>query len=139
VEKEAMEKPAGPLRLRPHHLLCLQRFVGEGYSEEFTANMWHIKETVENGGVSVKIVRGADDICSLCPHRDAKRNMCSREPFVSRLDEKVLGLLGIKWGYVYSGDELFSLARKRVPTVKGVCDGCEWQHLCLKVESRAGE
>lgn len=28
-----------PVRLRPHHLLCMQTFVGNGYSEAFVENM----------------------------------------------------------------------------------------------------
>ena len=32
------------LHLRPHHLLCLQTFVGRGYSEEFVEHMTLVKK-----------------------------------------------------------------------------------------------
>jgi len=46
-------------KLRGHHLICLNFFRGEGYSEDFIKNIYSVmkKEKVE-------IVKGADDVCA---------------------------------------------------------------------------
>ena len=38
-----MNNTASALHLRPHHLLCLQTFVGRGYSKEFVEHMTIVK------------------------------------------------------------------------------------------------
>lgn len=67
-------------KLRGHHLICLNFFSGEGYSEDFIKNIYSIvrKEKVE-------IVEGADDVCARCPY--LKENKCSNNEYT---DEKIV-------------------------------------------------
>ena len=56
------------LHLRPHHLLCLQTFVGRGYSEEFVKNMTLVKrQLTTNTRTPITLLSGADDLCAHCP------------------------------------------------------------------------
>ncbi len=67
-------------KLRGHHLICLNFFRGEGYSEEFIKNIYSVigKERVE-------IVAGTDDVCVRCPY--LKGNKCTNSDYT---DEKIL-------------------------------------------------
>ena len=57
-----MNNKAPELWLRPHHLLCLQSFVGHGYSEEFVQQMSVVKQQLtDSPDTPVKIVQA---ICS---------------------------------------------------------------------------
>ena len=63
-----MNNKAPELWLRPHHLLCLQSFVGHGYSEEFVQQMSVVKQQLtDSPDTPVKIVQGADMLCLHCP------------------------------------------------------------------------
>ena len=50
------------MNLRPHHLLCIQKFTGHGYNADFTAHMKTIvSELAENPQITV--AQGCDDLC----------------------------------------------------------------------------
>ena len=53
------------MKLRGHHLICLQFFKGKGYSKIFVENTKRIVDFWENN--SAEIVKGADDVCNFCP------------------------------------------------------------------------
>lgn len=57
------------IRLRPHHLLCLQTFVGHGYSPEFTAHMTIVQKQLTTDPLTpITLVAGPDDLCGHCPN-----------------------------------------------------------------------
>ena len=67
-------------KLRGHHLICLNFFRGEGYSEEFIKNIYSVI-----GKQKVEIVNGADEVCAVCPY--LKDDKCSSNEYT---DEKIL-------------------------------------------------
>ena len=55
--------------LRPHHLLCLQTFVGHGYSPEFTAHMTIVQKQLTTDPLTpITLVNCPDDLCGHCPN-----------------------------------------------------------------------
>ena len=47
------------MNLRPHHLLCIQKFTGHGYSADFTAHMTAVvSELAENPETAVTLAKG---------------------------------------------------------------------------------
>ena len=55
--------------LRPHHLLCLQTFVGHGYSPEFTAHMTIVQKQLTTDPLTpITLVNGPDVLCGHCPN-----------------------------------------------------------------------
>ena len=55
--------------LRPHHLLCLQTFVGHGYSPDFTKHMTYVKSLLTaDPNTAITLVAGPDDLCGHCPN-----------------------------------------------------------------------
>ena len=86
-----MNNKAPELWLRPHHLLCLQSFVGHGYSKEFVQQMSVVKQQLtDSPDTPVKIVQGADMLCLHCPN--CKMGTCtSDKPDI--FDQLVLNIL----------------------------------------------
>jgi len=75
-----IEMQTAKAKLRGHHLICLNFFRGEGYSEDFIKNIYSVirKEKVE-------VVAGQDDVCDRCPY--LKGNKCASNEYT---DEKIL-------------------------------------------------
>jgi hypothetical protein len=67
-------------KLRGHHLICLNFFRGEGYSEDFIKNIYTIIKKEE-----LYIVKGPDEVCARCPYLE--NNKCSSNEYT---DEKIL-------------------------------------------------
>ncbi len=100
--------------LRPHHLLCLQRFRGLGYSDDFVENMERVVDAVLNG-VNVEVVRGEDEICAACDEE------CDEES-VNERDDAVLMAL----------PKLTLEAARSLPVddAREICGGCPWFEVC---------
>lgn len=123
-------------RLRPHHLLCMLTFVGNGYTPAFVQNFEEVVRRISTGGESVEIVEGPDDVCApLLAASDCHCNNASvadrdrdaaealgnllRRPIRAKeqvlLDQGTLGLLR----------EAFAAG-----TIRRACIGCQWSPLC---------
>ena len=91
-----MEADFSVLHLRPHHLLCLQTFVGRGYSEEFVSQMTLVKKSLtSNPTLTIELTDGADDLCCHCPNCVDGVCTSDKPPLFDRLTaEKLTTLLG---------------------------------------------
>lgn len=57
------------LRLRAHHLLCIERFQGKGYNSEFTESMAQlIQELQKNSMQMIELLNEGDMLCENCPN-----------------------------------------------------------------------
>jgi uncharacterized protein len=125
-----------PVRLRGHHLICLQFFRGEGYSEEFVENLGHVIDRAT--GEPALIVAGIDNVCAACPELGPDSRCASEsaggEAEIVRIDELALEVLGTSTGERMSLPE----ARDRLEADAfgvgvwraGACDGCAWESVC---------
>lgn len=123
-------------RLRGHHLICLQFFRGEGYSEEFVLALTRVLERLES--LPAELVAGADDVCAACPELGADGRCASGsaggEPEIARIDALACELLGLAPGArarladvrEQLADDAIAAGRWRYEA----CDGCEWEHVC---------
>ncbi len=118
-------------RLRGHHLICLQFYRGEGYSEEFIENLENVLEKARQSGVL--IVEGADDVCKACPYLvDGK---CSykenAEEEIRYLDFLALTLLGLSSERTVSWKEISERVVDIIDEWKDkACRDCEWRKVC---------
>ena len=115
------------MKLRPHHLLCTQSYVGKGYRDDFIENMNAITARLRNEpGVMVEIVTSTDDICAKCPLMLGE-DLCKTNDKVKRMDSKVMEHFGVGEGdYVYQ-DIAREIAAKITPDIMGdICGGCRW-------------
>jgi len=115
-------------RLRGHHLICLNFFKGEGYSREFSENIWEILEKEK-----IQVVFGADDVCIKCPY--LKDGLCvyseKAEEGVTELDQMAYRLLDVYPGDTVSWDEI----KRKIPQIMKrwkdfACTDCDWKDVC---------
>ncbi len=95
------------MRIRPHHLLCMPRFEGKGYSEEFCKNMADIITKIKNGE-EYEIVYGADSVCKSCPN--LVNGKCKDEEKVNRYDKNV------------------QIGKEN--DISKICFDCQWYNIC---------
>ena len=118
-------------KLRGHHLICLQFYRGEGYSEDFVKNLESVLERAKERGVL--IVEGADDVCRSCPYLiDGK---CSykegAEEEIRYLDMLALTLLGLSAERVVNWEEVREKVFGILDEWKDkACEECEWRKVC---------
>ena len=120
------------ISLRPHHLLCIQKYTGHGYDEAFTQHMNELTACLkENPGIRVKLHEGCDYLCSRCPYN--KDEKCLSGDKVNTMDESVLKICNA----VYGEEALWhDFAAKALESVlhtdkfHAVCGRCQWYELC---------
>ncbi|MHB0915751.1 MAG: DUF1284 domain-containing protein [Thermoleophilia bacterium] len=130
----------GGIRLRPHHLLCIQGFRGQGYSPTFIANMARLKDMLSgNPETRVEIVSSADEICSFCPHLDG--GACTRPGMkVDEIDRSVMARLGLEAGMTGSWSQFTEGIRQKIDpaALSNVCHECSWIDLGFCAKGIAG-
>ena len=92
------------IKLRGHHLLCIQGFQNKGYNDYFIENMASLISFLNNTkNVQVKILNSSDDICSFCPNL-SKEGLCkdlSSNMSITKRDNLTLDFLGLQAGEIY--------------------------------------
>jgi hypothetical protein len=124
------------MKIRAHHLLCMQGFQGYGYSEDFSRNMAKVIQTIESfPKQKIQIVTECDVICSCCPYNI--NEICSKNPEsnkkIKRMDIKVLEKLELSGETILEGKEIFSFVNKKLGPmdVQEICGNCSWKEKCL--------
>ena len=115
------------MKLRPHHLLCIQGFRGRGYSPEFVANMRAIVTQLRTRpDTTVTVVFSTDDICECCP-KMLGEDVCEVNAKVKRIDQKVVDYFGLEEKeYVY-GEAVAKIVATITPEMMDdICSDCGW-------------
>ena len=124
------------IRLRPHHLLCMLTFVGEGYSPAFVANFERITQRIAAGDQTIEIVFAPDDICAPilsdpgCHCRNstvAERDRLAAEALTELLQQPIRPntQLTLNAAALDRMRQAF-----RAGTIRSACHGCQWSPLC---------
>lgn len=133
------------IKLRAHHLLCLQGFQGYGYNQEYIQNLkaiFHRFDTEPD--LTIVVITECDDVCAKCPFN--KDGVCSKEPDsawkVKDMDLRVLKKIRLKEGQKGTADELIDLVNEKlkdINDVQPICGDCEWKKDCLWYISKVHE
>jgi len=116
-------------RLRGHHLICLNFFRGEGYSEDFIKNIYTTIKKEE-----IIIANGPDDVCSKCPY--LKDGKCASNEYTDEMilfqDREALRLLDLSRGMVVDSKIIAS----RLPDIleewkTRFCVRCGYKKVCF--------
>ena len=127
------------IRLRGHHLLCVQGFQGYGYNQDFIENMEHIKSLLKNKNTMIRILNSSDDICRFCPNLTEEK-LCKNEKYnqtIQKMDNEVINKLNIKNNEINS-EELFNKVNqlfKSKKSIDKICNRCMWINECLWAKS----
>lgn len=124
------------IKLRGHHLLCIQGFQNKGYDKAFIENMASLIDFLnDKPDIQIEILNCADDICSFCPNltKDGVCKNSDSELSIKRRDNLTLDFLGLNVGEIYSYLSILTrmfdvLDFDKVDTI---CKNCEWQSVCL--------
>ena len=120
------------LQLRPHHLLCIQKFVGHGYDEAFTAHMTAVTAAIADApDTRVTLVQGCDALCTACPHNE--NGVCTTLEKVNFMDSAVLAATKLAYGGEFPWATLARMAREKVFSTDEfprICGSCQWFGLC---------
>ena len=122
-------------QLRGHHLVCLQFYRGQGYSDTFVANLDRVQKTTAK--TPALVVSGPDDVCAACPGLGADgtcQHPDTGEAEALRIDALALQLLDAAIGETLS----LSDARARLAADAAACDrwrsescaSCLWESAC---------
>ncbi|MCQ2407234.1 MAG: DUF1284 domain-containing protein [Oscillospiraceae bacterium] len=124
------------MKLRPHHLLCIQKFIGRGYDDAFTAHMTAVCSSLhEQPDMPVTLTAGCDDVCAACPHKAGSK--CDAAEKVQALDRAVLEHCDLRVGMNADWSSLKKLVSAKIfhtDAFAAVCGGCQWYGLCRDME-----
>ena len=118
------------MRIRAHNLLCIQGFVGKGYSPEFVANMTAVIEQL-GADTDVTVLDEPDVLCSACPN--LAESGCAlhgegSEAGIVQQDRDVMRRLGLTAGDTVSWSDILDRIRANVrpDDLDGICGACPW-------------
>ena len=126
------------MNLRPHHLLCIQKFTGHGYDETFTEHMTAVAGKLAGTQMQITVTEGCDDLCAACPNKTD--GICTSLEKVDFMDRSVLHICDLSYGDILPWGEASKRARERIfetDEFECVCDSCEWFALCKKTKISA--
>lgn len=115
------------INLRPHHILCIQGYIGKGYNKEFIKNMDEIvKQLRENSNIFINIIYKEDDICKFCPNRN-ENNKCKDSYKVKYIDQKVVKYFKLEEKNYKYIDILNEIKENiNMDKMKDICSSCSW-------------
>lgn len=124
------------LKLRGHHLLCLQGFQGYGYDEDFVENMCEINRLRKLEDTSIKVVNSPDDICKACP------NLVDNKCIDDKNNDKIIAMDNVVLSKIdsdktYNSIDLFNEISQIFNTLESMeesCLNCSWWEQCLFVK-----
>ncbi len=123
------------MNLRPHHALCIQKFTGHGYNEDFTSHMTALVGLLSREpDTEITLVHGCDELCVRCPYNLEGR--CSSYDKVENMDRLTLELTGLNDIHSLSWDTLAKQASRILLSRDffAVCGDCQWFDLCHETE-----
>ena len=125
------------LKLRGHHLLCLQGFQGYGYDDNFVKNMIQVNNLRKLDETLIEVVNMADDICKACPNLiDGKCKDNKNNENIIAMDNVVLSK--IDSSRTFKSNELFDEINNNfndLKSVEDICLNCSWWEQCLFVKN----
>ena len=117
-------------RIRAHHGMCFAYYRGEGYSNDFIAHMWQMKQLLEKNPI-IELETRTDDVCKACPNN--KEGICTSDNSAAEYDRQVLSCLGLHEGDTMRWWEFALLVDRQIVqtgTRAEICGECQWHHLC---------
>ncbi len=125
------------MKIRAHHLLCMQGFQGYGYSKDFIDNLRNIIIKLKaHPETEIELIDECDAICASCPHN--KKDRCDIRPeaneTIQQQDRIVLGVLGLSTGTKITIKDVHALIQEKIntpSTAHHLCGDCPWKMQCL--------
>lgn len=114
------------MKIREHHIFCMNLFTGHGYDQPFTENM---EKTICSGkaGEPLQLCAEQDAVCGACPNRQSDGGCELGTDDVLRRDRAALEVLRLEPGQEIA----WELAGRRLRGISEeefaqVCGSCRW-------------
>ncbi len=124
-----------PIRIRAHHLLCIQGFQGYGYDRCFEEHMKDIfNYFFLNPKNTLQIIIGNDELCSHCPHEiEHQCNRDSDSSSIEKLDQTVINRVSLTENEIYSFENAVNSINNDLKNddILEICGKCGWSLKCL--------
>lgn len=124
------------MNLRPHHLLCIQKFTGHGYDEAFTKHLAKIVTLLsDEPKTMITLTCGCDSVCELCPNH--RNGTCLSAEKVLQMDNGVIEKCDLTYGATILWSELSRRTREKIlesDQFEQICSSCQWHELCKSTE-----
>jgi len=123
----------GKIYLRPHHAICLNLFVGNGYSKNFIDNLSKIENLPSE--TKIEISFGLDSVCASCPNKLFGK--CLSEKKVQKLDRNTADICGFVEGNEMT---LFDFKKRALEKIlksghfNDICHSCSYYSFCKKIQ-----
>lgn len=124
------------IHLRPHHLLCILTYKGQGYTSAFVENFDQVIIELQQNS-EILIIQGSDDICrgwledSSCHCHD--QSIIERDTLALDCVSKVLGR-SIDIGSLITLDQPMIQKLRHAyaygKILRQACKDCQWYDLC---------
>jgi hypothetical protein len=117
------------VKLRGHHLICLNFFRGEGYSDDFIKNIYSVI-----GRENMEIVEGPDDICARCPYLEDDRCVSVEytDEMIMQQDREALLLLKFEPGMMVDWRTISDKLPEILKEWKAkYCKSCGYRKVCF--------
>jgi hypothetical protein len=127
-------KYSDPIRIRAHHLLCIQGFQGYGYSLDFVTHMDRVISFFKSKPYySLEIVINTDEICSQCPHNICGKCEKGSQDEIDKVDMLVVKNASLDLKHIYTVREAFSTINENLnyDHLVNICSECNWKNKCL--------
>ena len=129
-----MVLPQELIPLRPHHLVCLQYFIGKGYSARFTSKTTRVLTYLKQHPTlaCIQIVQGADMLCQSCP------NLHTQCKTAQQHDQGYLQALHLTIRQQLSFQEAIERFQRYVndAVFHTICGSCLWYDLCSSLRQK---
>lgn len=125
-----MKSPRQTIQVRAHTALCMQGFVGKGYSPSFVAEMHRVVDLLQSKA-DIELIAAPDQLCGACPHGET--NQCrlherDNEAHIVAQDQAVLRTLKLQPNSTLSWQALVELVRQNIgpKDLDNLCGDCPW-------------
>ena len=129
-----MVLPQELIPLRPHHLVCLQYFVGKGYSAGFASNTTRVLAYLKQHPTlaCIQIVQEADALCLSCP------NLHTQCETARQYDHGYLQALHLTIEQQLSFQDATERFQQHVndTVFRTICGSCSWYNLCSSLRQK---
>jgi uncharacterized protein len=122
------------IRIRAHHLLCIQGFQGYGYTPEFVSHMKRLISFLKSDlKYKLQIVVGSDELCSHCPHDVDGQCIKGYVDEINKVDRLVVEKANLDLKHIYTVFEAFNTVNKKLnyDQILEICLKCSWKEKCL--------
>ena len=119
------------IKLRPHHLLCLQGYEGKGYDDCFTKNMDKIYNDLNKDySILFQLKAHNDSICKYCPNK-INDFSCITDEKIMAMDNKVVSFFNLEPNKVYNFHDTIRFIKDEITyeIFESICSSCEWYNL----------